>query len=382
MRRGAGECIEGQALTRILHIIQCANLGGMEQVALLLMRLTKDRLQWRVVSLNPIGALGPLLKEEGIPATGLKYRGWGGWRSAAAMYRAFRAEDADAVLMTGHNLCAMLALGHMARNNRVLYIHYHHTGVKPEWEWRMIYRLACRQFQTVAFVSDFIRREAEGIYPPVARLSRTVRNPYVVRALPSTEERLKARSSLGIPAGAAVVGNAGWLIDRKRFDVFLKVAKIVAKAVPEATFLIAGDGPLRGRLEAMAKELGIAKRIHWLGWQRDLRAFYLSLDVLLFNTDWDAVGRTPLEGLAHGVPVVASVAHGGLDEILNSEEYAFLYPRHDTEWLADKVLLLLRDKELGHQMVRAARQRLAEVGSPDQCARTIERLLRIDGNGA
>ena len=229
---------------RVLHVIQCTNLGGMEHSALQMMRKQIQRgHRWRLVSLNPIGGLGPLLEELGIPFTGLNYRGRGGWLSLMEMYRAFRAEPADAILMTGHNMGAMLALGGLCRGRRILFIHFHHTGVKPVWQWRLIYRLACRQFAAICFVSDFIRREAEAIYPALRALSRTVRNPYELPELPTVEEQAAARSSLGLPPDVPVVGNAGWLIERKRWDIFLQVAKVVAAEIPNSVFLIAGGGP-------------------------------------------------------------------------------------------------------------------------------------------
>ena len=360
----------------VLHVIQCTNLGGMEHSALLMMRKLAQRgHKWRLVSLNPIGGLRPLLERLGVRYVGLNYRGWGGWLSLTQMYRAFRAEPADAILMTGHNVGAMLAVGGLCRGHRILFIHYPHAGVKPAWQWRLIYRLACRRFDAICFVSDFIRREAEAIYPPLRALSRTVRNPYELLDLPTAEERAAARSSLGLPPDASVVGNAGWLIEGKRWDVFLRVAKLVAAEIPDSAFLIAGDGPLRERLEELARELGVADRVRWLGWQQDLSPFYRSVDVILFSTDRDAAPRTPLEGIAGGVPVVASASNSGLDEMISGPAYGFLNAEHDIAWLADKVILLLLDRQLGRKITLAARARLAELSSPEKCGDLLEQML-------
>jgi glycosyltransferase involved in cell wall biosynthesis len=363
---------------RILHIMQCANLGGMEQTTLLRMIGLKSRgNQVRLVSLNPLGQLEPLLKQNGIPAVGLPYRGRRGWRSLGLMYRAFRAEPVDAIMMHGHNLAAMLALGNLCRERRVLCLHFHHTGVKPEWQWRMVYRVALKQFPVVTYPTDFIRREAQAMWPPLAAISCTLRNPFPLPELASKEERAEARRSLGLPPDAPVVGNAGWLIERKRFDIFLRVAAAIARQAPDALFLIAGDGPLRASLVRMAAELGIADRVRWVGWQRDLTAFYSSLDVLHFNSHWDALGRTPLEALTYGVPVVASVVHGGLSEILDGQGYAYLTATHDVEWLKEKIVFLLSNPEVGRRMVTAARARLSGMCSPEKDLETICQLLRL-----
>jgi glycosyltransferase involved in cell wall biosynthesis len=360
---------------KILNIMQCTNLGGMEQASLRLMAGLQHRGHTcRVLSLNPLGALAPLLVGQGIAAQGLPYAGKGGWRSFPALRRALRGAQADALVMTGHNLLAMLALGGVARSQRVLAMHFHHTGVKPAWQWRLIYRLACRRFQAVTFPSDFVRKEAEALYPALASISQTVRNPIPLPDLPSAADRLTAREKLGLPGAALIVGNAGWLIGRKRFDVFLQVARRVIEQVPGAIFLIAGDGPEKDSLQLLARELGISGNVRWLGWQQDLGAFYHSLDLLLFNSDWDAMGLTPLEAMSYGIPVVASVVNGGLREVINSAEVGFLLPVHDLQSLAQQTVSLLQGAERRTVGLRG-RSRIAEIGSPEACAASYQELL-------
>jgi glycosyltransferase involved in cell wall biosynthesis len=351
----------------------------MEQTALLEMKgLMARGHPCRLVSLNPIGELGPLLDESRIPAMGLPYRGRAGWRSLGVMYRGFRSAPADAVMMTGHNLAAMLALGNFCRERRLLCLHYHHAGVMPAWAWRAIYRVTLRQFQAVTYPSDFVRREAEALYPPVRAISHTVRYPYELPEQPGESRRLEARELLGLPREARIVGNAGWLVARKRFDVFLRVAGAVSAAAQDVVFVVAGDGPLRSELMDLATSLGIADRVRWLGWQQDLNAFYAALNVLHFNSDWDAAPRTPVEALAHGIPLVASLVHGGLAEIVDREEYGYVSAAHDEDWLAEKVLFLLENPEAGRRMGLAARARLKELCSPERHVETICRLLRLE----
>ncbi len=156
---------------KILNLIQCANLGGMEQASLRLMRgLTEQGDDVRLLSLNPIGRLGPLLVEAKIPHEGLPYLGKGGWRSIRLLKSRLNEIQADGQIMAGHHLLAGLALGDFCRGHRILAIHFHHTGVAARWKWQMIYRIACKRFDAITFPCDFIRREAESIYPQVARL--------------------------------------------------------------------------------------------------------------------------------------------------------------------------------------------------------------------
>jgi len=361
---------------RILQVIQCTNLGGMEQSVLLLAKGLKGRgHETRWVSLNPVGALGPLLEEAKVPCLGLPYRAPWGVMGIPAMRRAFQAEPHDAVIMSGPNYAAMLALGHAHGKRRVLTVHFHHLGVKPRWQWRAMYALVSRRFPVVTFPSDYIRREAVEIYPPLARISRINRAPIEVPVLPSPGDRLAARKRLGIPPDAKVIGNAGWLIPRKRFDIFLRIAARVAACLPGALFVIAGSGMEREPLERLAHELRLERNLRWVGWQSDLTDFYLSLDALLFNSDWDAMGRTPVEAVGYGIPVVASVVHGGLQEVLEPANHIFFAPNHDLDWLAEKLLFVLTHPEDACKMALAGREHLLRTMSVERHAKTIEECL-------
>ena len=134
---------------RILNLIQCTNLGGMEQASLRLMRaLMRRGHECRVISLNPIAGLGPLLEQAGIAARGLDYSGRRRFASFLDLKKAIRAERSDALIMTGHNFAASLALGNVCQGRRMMAVHFHHEGVMPAWRWRLIYRAArvrCRR---------------------------------------------------------------------------------------------------------------------------------------------------------------------------------------------------------------------------------------------
>jgi glycosyltransferase involved in cell wall biosynthesis len=362
---------------RILNLIQCTNLGGMEQASLRLMRsLIQRGHECRVVSLNPLGALGPLLKDAGIPADGLLYKGKAGWRTFLDLRKRLQTEEADALIMTGHNLLAFLALGDWCAGRRVLAIHFHHTGTKPKWQWRLIYSVARERFKTITFPSDFVRTEAEQIAPGIREMTRTVRNPMKMPDPPDASSRLRLRDRLGLPPTVPMIGNAGWLIHRKRFDVFLQSAALVFQIERRAQFVVAGDGSERGALEMMARELGLSERVHWLGWQSDLREFYSGIDVLLFNSDWDAFPTTPLEAMSYGCPVVASAINSGLKEAITDDRFGVLYDTHDPQRLAAAVLAALTPA--GAQMGLRGRERIAAMSNPEVIAGEIESLLAGD----
>lgn len=350
---------------KILILIQCTNLGGMEHNMLLLIdEFKKMNIESEVVSMNPVGKLGKLLEERGISHEGCHYSGPGGMFSLFQLHRILKGKSADGLLMIGHNLMGEIAIGNLWKHNRALVIHYHHTGVKGRLIWILIYGIACHQFRSVGFVSDYIMNEAISLVPFLKNHSRMVNTPVITHPFVTEEARAENKKKIGIPEQCFVIGNAGWLIPRKRWDVFLDVCAEVSKEVKNARFLIAGDGPERDLLEKRAIELGIFQKIIWLGWQSNLSDFYATLDVLLFNSDWDAQPRTPLEAMSYGIPVVASIVSGGTGEVILDPSMGILLNTHDVKKLAEEVIRLMNDPELKKSIGKTARHRIEDYGSP------------------
>ncbi len=364
---------------RILNVIQCANLGGMEQASLRLMIALKARgHEIEVISLNKIGALGSLLDQAQIPARGLDYSSSGKLRSMLELRRAVADTEADALVLTGHNFAAIAAMLGTGPKSRLFAMHYHHELVMPVWRWRLIYQLAISQFHTITFPSDYVRREAEVIYPGVRSIACTVRNPLFEPPAAPKSAGASFRAKYSIPLGAPLVGNAGWLIERKRFDAFLQTAARIRAVRKDVHFVIAGDGDQRGNLEKLASQLGLSECIVFTGWMDDLTPFYASIDLLLFNSDWDAFPTTPVEAMAQGIPVVASLGHGGLSEVLDNST-GWLIRTHDFDALANFAIHALGPE--GAKRAIAAKSRVLSMSNPKQIAETIEKRL-LDGHNA
>jgi len=105
--------------------------------------------------------------------------------------------------------------------------------------------------------------------------------------------------------------------------------------------------------------------------------FYYSIDLLLFNSDWDAMGLTPLEAMSYGIPIVASVLHGGLKEIVNQDEYGFLISTHDTNLLAEKAIYFLQNPQLTKIIAMKGRERVEQVSNIEQIVKDLELLLKL-----
>lgn len=360
----------------VLNLMQCANLGGMEQASLRLMKaMAPLGIQSELLSLHPVGDLSFLLDAAGIVHHGLNYCGPAGIGIIPQLVTRLRTSKADQFVMTGPHFAAMCAMKLAGVKGAFLAVHFHHTGVKSPVAWRTIYKLALDRFRWVTFPSDFVRDEALALYPPLQNSSMTIRYPQERPAPSDAEQRALARRTLGLGDDDFVVGNAGWLIQRKRFDVFLRVAQKVAAVEPRARFVIAGGGEEEANLRQLAGVLGIANRITWLGWLDDLSDFYRSLDALLFNADWDALPVTPQEAVARGIPLVASLLKSGLREVFDGSLASRILPLHDERELAQQLLFVEGNRKESRNQASLSRAHFLKVCDPAYIAEQHRQLL-------
>ena len=165
------------------------------------------------------------------------------------------------------------------------------------------------------------------------------------------------RNRLGIPDVLPVVTQIGNLKPQKAPLDFVRMAAIVASSEPRVHFIIAGDGPLREKVECLAGELGISDRLHLPGWWRDIPELLAATDVAVLTSRHEGLPRAVVEALAAGVPVVAT-AVDGTPEVVRDGVNGFLAPPADVEALAAGVCTLLEDNDRRRVMGVAAAQGL------------------------
>jgi len=183
--------------------------------------------------------------------------------------------------------------------------------------------------------------------------------------------RERCRQDLGLPADALVVGGVGRLHYQKNFPLFLEVAARVSARLPQAVFVIAGEGPDRAALEELSRQLGIAPKVRFLGFVEQMRELYLALDLLLFTTRFEGTCLTVLEALAMGVPVVCSRVDGPA-EILADGREAVLVPLEEKERFVQEVCRLLQDRDAGLRLAKAGQDKVRRDHSIEAVTRQIE----------
>jgi glycosyltransferase involved in cell wall biosynthesis len=175
-------------------------------------------------------------------------------------------------------------------------------------------------------------------------------------------DRERVRQELGIAAGRPVVGWVGRMAPIKRVGLLLE-----ATARVDCELVLVGDGPERAGLERRAAELGIAGRCRFAGFRKELGPYYACFDVLALSSANEGTPVTLIEGLAAGVPVVATDV-GGVPDVVRHGVSGLLAPSGDAAALAGALAELLRDP--------ARRAAMAAAGSADVRSRYgVERLV-------
>ena len=273
-----------------------------------------------------------------------------------------------------------MAAARLTRKKILLSNHYHHFENRlSRLRWTAFYLAVGTKVDAITYPTEFTRNEALRIAPWLESKMHVVRNGFDVHYT-NEEQRLAdkraARAELGMPADAFLIGNGGWLIPRKRFDVFLRTAQQVSRQLPTARFYICGGGPEEHNLRNLARELGIADKVKFQGWVQDMTPYYRAWDAILFNTDFDALGCIPLEAAGHGCLCVASCTYGGLSEFLKTGQTGFLLNQHDPEKLAGFLVGLAQDSEMALQIRRQAAVMLAQEFSNEKALNFYENYFR------
>jgi glycosyltransferase involved in cell wall biosynthesis len=165
------------------------------------------------------------------------------------------------------------------------------------------------------------------------------------------------------PKDAPLVGMVGRLVPIKDVPTFLRAAALVKDAHPDVRFALVGDGEERRALELESARLGLASRVAFHGWRRDMEAVYGDLDLVVNSSRNEGTPVALIEALASARPVIATRV-GGTPDLLAAGDFGGLVPPQDPEALADAILgVLAAPEEARRRALRGRAHVLARHGA-------------------
>ena len=345
-------------LLRILHIDPERNWGGGEVQVLGLLRHLAARGHENHLFAHPNGLLSSRCKDLRVKIHPIVMRNDLDLRCVAALRRCIRESKHDVVhfhTKRAHALAPWLP----------------HGALRPKYvvTRRMDYPEARNWYTNLLY-----NRRVDG----VVAISQTIRDVLIRAGVEERKIRVicsgidpvifeNAQSPRAALANGTVVGCLARLEERKGHRYLLEAAAILKTGGLKIQYRIAGDGPLRVRLEEQATHLGLGEDVRFLGFVTDIAEFFAGIDIFAMPSLYEGLGVAALEAMAASKPIIATRV-GGLVESVVDNVTGILVPPRDPAALAAALAKLIRAPGLVLSMGKQGRELVRQRYSLEQMA--------------
>lgn len=372
---------------KVLCVIDNLEFGGGERGFAQLAAGLKDRHEI-LFACQPGGPLGERLRELGVAIRPLDFRRQVSPARIFRLLAILREEGIELVHSMGARadfsarIAARLAGTPVVVSTIAMFV----AGYDIPRGKRLLYRAAIRWSERLCdgfiAVSEAVKHtlvEDHGIpRGKVVRIYSGV-EPEILGA--EGQDGVRLKRELGLDPQAPLVGTIGRLVYQKAHDVFLHAASLVVRSVPDAQFLIVGEGPLRSSLERLVAQLRL-QTCRFAGFRADIPSVLSIMDVFALPSILEGLPRVLLEALALARPVVATRIDG-VTEVLQHGVTGLLVPPGEPTALAGAIVSLLRDQALASRLGLAGRklveERFTVSRAVDEVARFYATLLERKG---
>jgi len=362
---------------RVLHLDTARTWRGGERQVLLLAKGQVERGHAVLVAAQPESPLAHEARRASIPVAELAVRGEWDLVASARACRLTRRFAADLVhLHTAH----AHAIGWLAGlwgsmppkvvSRRVDFRPRSNALSRLKYRW---------PGQVYVAVSESVRQVLieSGVDP-----SR-VRTIHSGIPLPGRrpEPTGRVRRELGIGQDRRIVVSVAALAPHKDHGTLLKAARRVVERVPEAHFVLVGDGPLADRIRRQVASLGLGDRVTLAGFRTDVEDILAESSVFVTSSRLEGLGTSTLDAMAAGLPVVATRV-GGIPEMVRHESEGLLVPPQHPDALAEALVAVLGSEDRARRYGEAGRSRAAHfdisrtVDETEALYRDVLRMVR------
>jgi len=273
------------------------------------------------------------------------------------------AHDAHAVALAS----LALSLGHLERGPLLLAsrrVDFHLQGNSfSRWKYRQVDGfIAASEAIRAMLVADGIAAGRVVTVHEGIDVDRVVAEPAAT-----------IHAEFWLPTHAPLVGNVAALVPHKGQRHLIEAAALVVRDVPDARFVILGEGDLRQALERQIKDLRLDKHVILAGFRPDVLAFHKGFDLFVMSSVTEGLGTSLLDAMASSKAIVATRA-GGIPEVVVDGETGLLVPPRDHHALAAAIIRLLKDPALRERMGRAGFER---VRTRFSAARMVDQTVGV-----
>jgi glycosyltransferase involved in cell wall biosynthesis len=342
----------------VVHISDSELFGGTEQIILELLETFGGR-GWNCVLLRPqVQALSPLAERaRSLGVEQYASQTLNGWSGLARLphlirqLRSIRPAVVHAHLTTPLGCRFSLIAAAVARVPAVVATAHLliESSANRSAQQRVLVSAVDRYIAVSKHVASRLR---DGFGVPSEKISTVLNGVRLARFDHLTPNGLRDQLTGG--ANVPVILTVARLHPQKGLEFLLDAAR----QVPDALFLVAGEGPQRPALEQEARALGLGARVRFLGFRTDVPELLANCDLFVLPSLFEGLPISVLEAMAAGKPVVATSV-GGTDEAVVDGDTGLLVPPGDAPALATAIRQLIHDGALAERLGAAGRARVA-----------------------
>lgn len=265
-----------------------------------------------------------------------------------------------------------------------------HIHVKAEDWISPLVRWAMHRADVLVGVSDFVADSIVQLGYP-AHKTRSVLNCLDLEQWDGRADPAKIRREFGVPDDVPLMAIVSRLFSWKGHRDLIRALGRVKERVPRFRLLVVGEddpranpggGSFSAELRELTAELGLEEHVTFTGFRKDVPDVMAACDVYTMPSFEEPFGMVYLEAMAFSKPVIA-LDNGGAREIVQHGVTGLLSLPGDVERLADNIVTLLQDPELGRRMGAAGNARLKERFAAPRMARDVEQVyLELVGKPA
>jgi len=349
----------------VLQVINNLTMGGAEgQLKEQTLGLRKRGLMNEVYLLRRTGSyFERSLEDAGVPLYGPRSLSVYSPLQVLALARHLcnHAYDLIHVHLFPAQLWAVLASGLVGVQTSLLTTEHSTHNRRRRWFFRPVDRWLYTRYQGIVCVSEATQSALTQWIPGTMTKTRVIPNGVKLDRFVNAV-RLPRQKIFGVSEGTPLILTVGRLEPQKDHATLIRALQ----HLDGVSLAIVGDGSLREGLEALVRELGLTKRVYFLGWRTDIPQLLKAADVYVQSSHWEGFGIAAVEAMAAGLPVVASRVPGLADVVGDA---GVLCAPGSVADMVNSLQVLLGDPE--------RRGELSRLGSERAGKYSIERTLDL-----
>ena len=347
--------------------------GGQNQVMLTVLGLRARGHRTAVIA-HPEGELRQRLPEGPdffpiVPRTEIDLRA--AWQVSQVLRQlepsVVHAHDAHAVAVSalGISIAGSALRTKLIASRRVDF----HIGANifSRWKYRQVDRFIC--------VSSCIRSMLIGDGIPANKTTVVYEGIDLEKV--NVTPPIDIRKEFSLPHDALIVGNVAALVPHKGQCYLVDAAARVVRTIPEARFLVIGDGELAETLQQQIEKLNLQRHVLLTGFRSDVLSLHKEFDLFVMSSLTEGLGTSVLDAMARERAVIATRT-GGLSEVVINGETGTLVPTGNPDALANAIIHLLKDSARRAQYGRSGLGRVHHIFNAERMvAETLEVYERL-----